>query len=192
MQKKEDESISLLSPFLVHSLTGEPKSINNRRAGDLLIQCAKEKHETTLLELKNFCGLKCTVTPHSSLNICKGIVHCPALNKQSCQHILEFMKDQGVTDVRRIRFFRDCVKKPTNTFVLNNTCHTSVLPSVVEIGFISAKVDVCIPHPPRWYQCQVFGHNENKCGRHDKLYVLTAVCLSITQLASVKVLKCVN
>ena len=90
-------------------------------------------------------------------------------------------------------FFRDCVKKPTNTFALNfNTFHTSVLPSVVEIGFISAKVDVCIRHPPRWYQCQVFGHNENKCGRHDKLYVLTAVCLSITQLASVKVLKCVN
>ena len=60
--EKEDESISSLSPFLGHktimSLTGEPKSIKNLRSGDLLI------HETTLLNLKNFCGLKCKVTPH--------------------------------------------------------------------------------------------------------------------------------
>ena len=52
--EKEDESISSLSPFLVHktimSLTGEPKSIKNLQSGDLPIQCAKEIHETTLLK----------------------------------------------------------------------------------------------------------------------------------------------
>ena len=165
--EKEDESISSLSPFLVHktimSLTGEPKSIKNLRSGDLLIQCAKEKHETTLLNLKNFCGLKCKVTPHSSLNISKGIVRCPALNRQTCEHILEFMGEQGVTDVRRISVFRDGAKKPTNTFVF--TFNSPVLPSVVKIGFMQVKVDVYIPNPLRCYQCQVFGHHENKCGR---------------------------
>ena len=122
------------------SLTGEPKSIKNLRSGDLLIQCAKEKHETTLLNLKNFCGLKCKVTPHSSLNISKGIVRCPALNRQTCEHILEFMGEQGVTDVRRISVFRDRAKKPTNTFVF--TFNSPVLPSVVKIGFMQVKVDV--------------------------------------------------
>ena len=111
------------------SLTGEPKSIKNLRSGDLLIQCAKEKHEATLLNLKNFCGLKCKVTPLSSLNISKGIVRCPALNRQTCEHILEFMGEQGVTDVRRISVFRDGAKKPTNTFVF--TFNPPVLPSVV-------------------------------------------------------------
>ena len=165
--EKEDESISSLSPFLVHktimSLTGEPKSIKNLRSGDLLIQCAKEKHETSLLNLKNFCGLKCKVTPHSSLNISKGIVRCPALNRQTCEHILEFMGEQGVTDVRRISVFRDGAKKPTNTFVF--TFNSPVLPSVVKIGFMQVKVDVYIPNPLRCYQCQVFGHHENKCGK---------------------------
>ena len=165
--EKEDESISSLSPFLVHktimSLTGEPKSIKNLRSGDLLIQCAKKKHKTTLLNLKNFCGLKCKVTPHSSLHISKGIVCCPALNRQTCEHILEFMGEQGVTDVRRISVFRDGVKKPTNTFVF--TFNTPVLPSVVKRGFMQVKVDVYIPNPLRCYQCQVFGHHENKCGR---------------------------
>ena len=123
-------------------LTDEAKSIKHLRSGDLLIQYAKEKHETTLLKLKNFCGLKCKVAPHSSLKISKGIVGCPAPNKQSCQHILEFMREQDVTDVRRISVFRDGVKKPNNTFVF--TFNTPVLLSVVIIGFIRAKIDAYI------------------------------------------------
>ena len=83
------------------SIAGEPKSIKNLRSGDLLIQCAKESHEKSLLQMKTFCGLKCSV----------------------------------------------------------------------KIGFMNVKVDVYIPNPLRCYLCQVFGHHENKCGRH-------AVCCS--------------
>ena len=39
------------------SIAGEPKSIKNLRTGDLLIQCAKESHEKSLLQMKTFCGL---------------------------------------------------------------------------------------------------------------------------------------
>ena len=74
--------------------------IKNLRSGDLLIQCTKERHETNLLKMKTFCGLKCTITPHKSLNTSKGIVRCPALSKQSCEHIPEFMGEQGCTYVR--------------------------------------------------------------------------------------------
>ena len=31
---------------------------------------------------------------------------------------------------------------------------------------MQVKVDVYIPNPLRCYSCQVFGHHENKCGRH--------------------------
>ena len=31
---------------------------------------------------------------------------------------------------------------------------------------MQVKVDVYIPNPLRCYNCQVFGHHENKCGRH--------------------------
>ena len=30
---------------------------------------------------------------------------------------------------------------------------------------IQAKVDVYVPNPLRCYQCQVYGHHENKCSR---------------------------
>ena len=169
----EGKDISLLSPFLIHktimSMAGELKSIKNLRSGDLLIQCAKEPHEKSLLKMKTFCGLKCSVTPHKSLNTSKGIVRCPALIRQSNEHILEFMEEQGVTDVRRINVHRDGVLKRTNTFVF--TFDTPELPTVVKIGFIQAKVDVYVPNPLRCYQCQVYGHHENKCSRQ-------AICIN--------------
>ena len=119
---------------------------------------------------ENFYGLKCSVTPHKSLNTSKGIVQCPALIRQSNEHILEFMEEQGVTDVCRINVHRDGVLKPTNTFVF--TFNTPKLPTVVKIGFIQAKVDVYVPNPLRFYQCQVFGHHENKYGRAGFIYQL--------------------
>ena len=146
------------------SLTGEPKSIKTLRSGDLLIQCAKESHEKTLLQMKTFCNLKCFVTLHSSLNTSKGIVRCPALSKVTPKHINEFMGDHGVTDVRRITVRRVGISKPTNTFVL--TFNTPILPTIVKIGFIHVKVDVYIPNQLRCYNCQVSCHHENKCDRH--------------------------
>ena len=73
------------------------------------------------------------------------------------------MEEQGVTDIHRINVHRDGILKPTNTFVF--TFNTPELPTVVKIGFIQAKVDVYVPNPLRCYQCQVYGHHENKCSR---------------------------
>ena len=123
--EKEGETISSLSPFVVHktimSIAGEPKRIKNLRSGDLLIQCAKESHEKSLLQMKTFCGLKCSVTPHSSLNTSKGITRCPALSRVTSDNIKEGMIEQGVTDVRRITVRRDGVIKLTNTYLAHIT-----------------------------------------------------------------------
>ena len=48
------------------------------------------------------------------------------------------MGEQGVTGERRINFHRDGVIKPTNTFVF--TFDSPVLPAIVRIGFILAKL----------------------------------------------------
>ena len=74
------------------------------------------------------------------------------------------MVEQGVTDVRRITVRRECVIKLTNTYAL--TFNSPYLPTVVKMGFMQVKVDVYIPNPLRCYNCQVFGHYENKCGSH--------------------------
>ena len=163
------------------SIAGEPKSIKNLRSGDLLIQCTKQPHEANLLKMKTFCGLKCTVTPHKSLNTSKGIVHCPALSKQSCEHILEFMGEQGVTDVCRINVHRDGGLKPTNTFVF--TFDSPVLPANVKIGLFRQKL-TCIS------QIHLDVINVKclatmKISGTYKRYASTAVCLNIANLVSV-------
>ena len=133
------------------------KEHQNLRSGDLLIQCAKETHEKSLLQMKTFCGLKCSVTPHSPLNTSKGIIRCPALSRVTRNDIKEGMVEQGVTDVCRITVRRDGETKLTNTYVV--TFNSPNLPTVVKIGFMQVKVDVYIPNPLRFYHCQVFGHH---------------------------------
>ena len=83
--------------------------------------------------MKTFCGLKCSVTLHSSLNTFKGIIRCPALSRMTSDDIREGMVEQGVTDVRRITVRHDGVTKLTNTYVL--TFNSPNLPTVVKIGF---------------------------------------------------------
>ena len=114
--------------------------------------------------MKTFCGLKCSVTPQLFLITSKGIVCCPALSKVTNNDIKAGMAEHGVTDVRRITVRHDGIIKPTNKFVL--TFNLPNLPTVVIIGFIQVKIDVYIPNPLRCYNCQVFGHHKNKCGRH--------------------------
>ena len=114
--------------------------------------------------MNRFCGLKCSVTPHSSLNTSEGIVPCPALSKATNDDIKAGMDEQKVTDVCRITVRRDSIIKPFNTFVL--TFNSPNLPTVVKIGFMQVKVNVYIPNLLQYYNCQVFGHHENKYGRH--------------------------
>ena len=84
------------------SIAVEPKSITNLMSGDLLIQCAKVSHEKSLQQIKTFCGLKCSITPHSSMNTSKGIIRCIALSRVTSKDIEEGMTEQGVMDVCRI------------------------------------------------------------------------------------------
>ena len=74
------------------------------------------------------------------------------------------MAEQGVTDVRRITVRRDDIMKPSNTFVF--IFNSPNIPIVIKLGFMQVKVYVYIPNPLRCYNCQVFGHHENKCGRY--------------------------
>ena len=122
------------------SIAGKPKSIKKLRSGDLLIQCAKESHEKSLLQMKTFCGLKCSVTPHSSLNTSKGIIRCPALRRVTSDDIKEGMVEQGVTDVRRITVRRDGVTKLTNTYVIIG-CSPDQRQKVIDAYPKSSKAD---------------------------------------------------
>ena len=73
------------------------------------------------------------------------MIRCPDLRGCSEQEILDEMKSQGVTAVKRFRVRKDGQLKYTNTFVF--TFNTPILPTTIKIAFFRVNVDVYIPNP---------------------------------------------
>ena len=135
----ENTSITSLAPFVIQkkvlqSIAGEPKSIKKlTRSNQLLIE-DKKSHAENLLRTQKFHNLNVRVYPHSSLNSSRGVIRCPDLRGCSEQEILDEMKSQGVTAVKRFRIKKDGQLKDTNTFVF--TFSTPNLPSTIKIAFL--------------------------------------------------------
>ncbi|GFW78928.1 hypothetical protein TNCV_3305271 [Trichonephila clavipes] len=74
-----------------------------------------------------------TVSPHKSLNSCRGVMSEPDLFGTSDSEILEDFSDQGVTQVRRITIKKDynCSHK---TF--NLTFNSPKLPNTIKAGYL--------------------------------------------------------
>ena len=166
---EENASITSLSPFVkqkvLQGIAGEPKSIKKlTRSNQLLIEVSRKAHAENLLRTQTFHDLKVRVFPHSSLNSSRGVIRFPDLRGCSEQEILEEMKTQDVTAVKRFRVRKDGQLKDTNTFVF--TFNTPVLPSTIKIAFLRVNVEVYIPNPLRCFNCQQYGHHEDRCKNH--------------------------
>ncbi|GFX07119.1 putative RNA-directed DNA polymerase from transposon BS [Trichonephila clavipes] len=88
------------SPFAVHKaligIGGEPKSVKRLRSGDLLIETNSAIQTKSFLLAKTFLNSPLIVTPHKSLNSCRGVISEPDLLTTSESEILEGFSDQGV------------------------------------------------------------------------------------------------
>ena len=174
---EEGKSIASLSPFVIYktiqSIAGKVKNIKTLRSGQSLVECDSEAHKRNLRKLTTFFKVTCKVELNETLISSKDIIRCAALKGHSNEYILEEMRDQGVTAVRRIHIHRDGILIPTNTFVL--TFNTPVLPQHTKIGYLRVAVDIYIPNSLRCYRCQSFGHHEDRCNR-------PKICLNCREL----------
>ncbi|GFW52264.1 putative RNA-directed DNA polymerase from transposon BS [Trichonephila clavipes] len=153
------------SPFVVHKaiigIGGEPKSIKKLRSGDLLIETTSALQSKSFLLAKTFLDFPLTVTPHRSLNSCRGLICEPDLLCSSETEILEGLSDQGVTQVRRITVKKDSSFFPSKLLIL--TFNSPKLPSAIKAGYLNCKVRPYIPNPLRCFKCQRFGHSQTSC-----------------------------
>ena len=165
----ENSSVTSLSPFVIQkvlqSISGEPKSIKKlSKSNQLLVEVSRKAHAENLLRTQTFHNLKVRVRPHSSLNSSRGVIRCPDLRGCSEKEILDEMKPQGVTAVKRFRVKKDGQLKDTNTFVF--TFNTQVLPPTIKIAFLRVNVEIYIPNSLRCFNCQQYGHHEDRCKNH--------------------------
>ncbi|GFV32441.1 uncharacterized protein TNCV_1677271 [Trichonephila clavipes] len=101
-----NNEMSRKSPFAIQKalqgIGGDPKSVKKLRSGDLLIETISALQTKSFLLAKTFVDSNFTVTPHKSLNSCRGVISEPDLSYASEGEILEGLSDQGVTQSQNV------------------------------------------------------------------------------------------
>jgi hypothetical protein len=163
----ESQSLGKLSPFAVakgiKGIAGDPKDVKVLQSGKILVQCLKRQQSDNLLKCRMFVNIPVKVTPHQTLNFCKGVVRSRDLRNCSEADMMENLRDQGVVEVKRIHITRRGNKILTNTFILK--FNVSSLPANIKAGFLNIPVMPFVPNPLRCYNCQRFGHHKDKCNK---------------------------
>ena len=166
LESLENKQLTKISPFTTQKIIStnfEPKTVKSLRDGKLLIEVTRENHANFLLKMKTFNNIKIKAYPHETLNHSKGVVRSPELSLCSIEEIKSELKNQGVTDARRIIIKKEGRTVETNIYIL--TFNSPNIPNEVRIGYQKLNIETYIPNPLRCHNCQKFGHHKDKCTR---------------------------
>ncbi|GFT51122.1 uncharacterized protein TNCV_4817231 [Trichonephila clavipes] len=160
-----NNDMSKQSPFAIHKaligIGGEPNSVKRLRSGDLLIETNSALQTKSFLLAKSFLDSPITISPHKTLNSCRGVISESDLLITPDAEILDGFSDQGVIQVRRITIKKDNSVIPTKHLIL--TFNRPKLPTTIKAGYLNCKIRPYIPNPLRCFKCQRFGHSQNSC-----------------------------
>ena len=163
--KNKEKPVTSLSPFVIEkqieSMIGTAKSVKKLKNGTLLVETTRKTQTENLKKQTSFFGVPVEVTEHKSLNSSKGIIRNPILRAETEENILEYLKPQGVTHVKRFTIRKNNEIVNTNTLLL--TFNSVVTPKTLKIFYQIIQVELYVPNPLRCFNCQKFGHHENNC-----------------------------
>ena len=163
--KNKEKPVTSLSPFVIEkqieSMIGTAKSVKKLKNGTLLVETTRKTQTENLKKQTSFFGIPVEVTEHQSLNSSKGIIKNPILRAETEENILEYLKPQGVTHVKRFTIRKNNERINTNTLLL--TFNSVVTPKTLKIFYQIIQVELYVPNPLRCFNCQKFGHHENNC-----------------------------
>ncbi len=132
------------SPFAVslgiRSIAFEPKSVKSIKSG-LLIDVRNQVHTENLLKHTTFVDVPVQITPHQSLNSCRGVIRCQKLAGLDQNEIQYVLVSQCVFHVKRV-----CLNKgQKKTYII--TFSLTKIPAANKIGYFNARVSLYIPNP---------------------------------------------
>lgn len=163
-RKLSDEKMILIKKFIADKIGGYSK-LNTLRNGDILVKTNKE-NIGKLIGSYNF-GIptndfKVHIKANDKLNQNKGTIMCKRLTQESEEDILELLKDQKVTEVRKMQK-RDSEGQLIATGMLILTFSCQKLPDKVLALFYSCTVRQYYDRPLKCAKCQKFGHLKKFC-----------------------------
>ncbi|XP_076261893.1 uncharacterized protein LOC143197399 [Rhynchophorus ferrugineus] len=158
----ESDLLKGLSPFIIHrellSAVGELKKLRN---GTILVMVANSRQSEKVLKLKKPHNIEVTVTPHTTLNFCKGTISSRDMSVCTDEKILGGLTLQGVRSVKWIVSRKNGDNMETNSFIF--TFRKDRILNRMKSRYLSLRVRQYIQNPMRCYQCQRFGHVSMKC-----------------------------
>ena len=165
----DDKPITTLSPFFlqkaIYGLVGTVKKIQKifrkEQVPYLLVEVSTHQQSLNIMNVTQLAEVPVVVLEDSKLNSSKGVIRTKELDDMEEEDILEELKPQGVTSVRRMIVQRGGKRIITGTYVL--TFGTSELPNRINLGYIIVRVAQFIPNPLRCFKCQKFGHGQSSC-----------------------------
>ena len=140
---------------------GEKVKKNKQNKQTLLVETTRKQQTENLLKTNTFFNLPVTVYEYKTLNSSKGIIRDRTLKGESDENIAEYLKDQGVTAVKRFKIKKDLDLVSTNILLL--AFNTVIPPKALKIFYRIIPIEVYVPSPLRCFNCQKFGHHENNC-----------------------------
>ena len=164
----ESQPLTKVSPFAVSKgikgIAGEPKEIKALPSGDILVEVTRRSHCENLLRSTILANIPVRVTPHKTLNHCRGVIRCSNLNVCDDDEIVGELRSQGVTHIR-------CITRKTPEGVVKTGAYfltfiTPSLPEFILAGYLRIKVDPFIPNLLHCFNCQMFGHGQSRCTRN--------------------------
>ena len=164
----KDESVSFrrINIFwpakYLHSICGGVEmEIETPANGSLIVRTQSRAQTKALLKIDSFCEKPVTVALHSSRNTTKGTIFAPEMRFMTEDEILDGLRYEGVSHVRRLTSFKDGQRRDTSLLVI--TFDTNILPKTLLAGHIRYEVRVFVPNPLRCFSCQRFGHSSKFC-----------------------------
>lgn len=164
VKRTDGEDFSKVSPFVIskslYGLLGKVSNVKKIKEG-LLVETVSNNQAKRLLNVERLSTFPVEITPHRSLNTCKGVIYNRDLLNCTCEEIAEELRPQGVTHVSRMKTRRNGQIVETPSHIL--TFNTPKLPNIVYAAFYFLKVRAYVPPPLRCFQCQKYGHTSSKC-----------------------------
>jgi hypothetical protein len=146
---------------LLKCAVGDVPSAKKLANGSVLVEVASRQQERNTLKMNTWIDTPISVSPHRSLNSCRGVIRCREFRDCDDTEVLDALRDQGVTFVKHIISKRNGITSPTNTFII--TINKPTLPKFIKAAYMKIAVEPYIPNPLRCFNCQKFGHGKSNC-----------------------------
>ena len=164
----EGNVLSTMSPFAIQKgvtgIAGDGVAIKRSQNRIITLTCGKKSQSDNLLKCVSLGGIApVTVSPHRSLNTCKGGIRNWELANCDPEEVKRNIPN--IVDIYRIVSKRDGKEIKTNTLIL--TFNLPKIPSSLKICYLNVPVTEYVPNPMRCYKCQTYGHTSNKCKKSE-------------------------